>query len=250
MDFNINKIFPPSIGVDVVFNMNSLAPYSRSSIIYDVDYDTQEIIIAQTLTPFTKNTEFKELHLTTIVKDKQRAIRAGVAVTGFKIIDHFPLANKTTVPAVKIKYELPIIEINIRSAFRLPLSQRFIIKGKILLDGLEFYTSRDFSIRDISLTGIGLAIPKKRGDTDNQLLGLKLNQELMVGIILVNMNQDKPAGTLPLKTKVKRINIDYSPTYALVGLEIMPLKRDKETILNKFIHEAQVDELKRLSGRQ
>ncbi len=233
----------------MVFNMNSLAPYSRSSIIYDVDYQACEITIAQPLTPFTKHTDFKELHLTTIVKNNSKRLRAGVVCTGFKQIDKYPLANKSFVPAVKIKYELPIIEINIRSAFRLPLSKTFVIKGKILIDNLEFYSSRDFSIRDISLTGMGLAIPKMRKNQPNPLTQLKTNQEFMVGVILVNMKQDKPAGTLPIKAKVQRINNNYSTTHTLVGLKILALTSDKEVILNRFIHEAQIDELKRLSGR-
>jgi hypothetical protein len=249
MAFEMKKIFPPSTGVDIVFNMNSLAPYSRSSIIYDVDYALKEIVLAQPLTPFTKNTTFKELHLTTTVRDKSRKLRVGVSCTGFKQIENYQLANRSMVPAVKIKYDLPIIEINIRSAFRLPLSRKYIIKGKILLDNLEYFSSQDFSIRDISLTGMGLAIPKKRGDRSNPLTQLTVNQELMIGIILVNMNQDKPSGTLPIKAKVKRINEEYSATHTLVGMKILPLNMDQESILNRFIHEAQIDELKRLSGR-
>ncbi|MFH2093526.1 MAG: hypothetical protein ABIJ31_14295 [Pseudomonadota bacterium] len=245
----MDKIFSPSTGVDLVFNMNSVAPYSRSSIIYDADYEAQEIIIAQPLTPFSKNTAYNELHLTTITRDKKRTIRAGVSCTHLKLIDHFPLANQSTVPALKIKYELPIIDINIRSAFRLPLSQRYIIRGKILLDNLEYHSSRDFSIRDISMTGMGLVIPKKINTRHNPLTQLTLHQELLIGIILINMNQDALSEALPIKTQVKRINHDYSATHTLVGLNIISLSQDKEMILNRFIHEAQIDELKRLSGR-
>ncbi|MFH2058448.1 MAG: PilZ domain-containing protein [Pseudomonadota bacterium] len=245
----MNKTFPPSTGVDIVFNMNSLAPYSRSSIIFDVDFDNQEITIAQPLIPFSKNTRYKELHMTTITQNNTRKVRLGITCTHLKIINEYPLANGSIVPAVKIKYELPIIEINIRSAFRLPLSSKFMIKGKILLDDLEYYSPRDFSIHDISLTGMGLMIPKKRGDRNNPLTELTINQELLVGVTLINMDLDVPFGTLPIKSQVERINHDYSRTHTLVGLSILTLKPDSETILNKFIHDAQIDELKRLSGR-
>ncbi len=246
----MEKIFPPATGVDIVFNMNDMAPYSRSSIIYDVNYDSREIIIAQPLTPFSAKTNYNELHLTTIIQDKTRRLRAGIACTHFKLIRQFPLAGHTTVQAVRLKYELPIIEINIRSAFRLPLSKKFIIKGKILLDNLEYHTSKDFSIRDISLSGIGLLVPKKRGNHNNPLAELSMGQELLVGVILINLEQDKPEGTLPIKAKVKRINPDHSPTHALVGLKISALPRDKEDTLNQFIHNAQIVELRRLSRRE
>lgn len=249
MTFKPDKIFLPSVGVDIVFNMNSLTPYSRSSIIYDVDFNKKEIIIAQPLSPFSNNTVFKELHLTTIIREKGRKIRVGIECTQFKIIDDFRLANKTRVSAVLIKYELPAKETNIRSAFRLPLSTKYIIKGKILYNGLEYFTSRDFSIRDISLAGLGLVIPKKRSKNLNPLTEVKTNEEIVIGIVLINMDEDKPLGTLPLKTQVVRVNTNYSETHSLMGLKIVSLKNKGELILNKFIHEAQIDELKRLSAR-
>ncbi|RLC00904.1 MAG: hypothetical protein DRH34_10065 [Deltaproteobacteria bacterium] len=250
MGFDINKIFLPSVGVDIIFNMNSLAPYSRSSIIYDVDFKNQTITIAQPLIPFSKNTSFKELHLTTIIPGKnKRKMRVGIECSHLNLIDQYALANNTNVAAVLLKYELPAKETNIRSAFRLPLSTKYIIKGKILYHNLEYHSSRDFSIRDISLTGLGLTVPKKRNNTLNPLMEIKINEEIKVGIILINMNQDKPAGNIPLKAQVKRINPAYSDTHGLVGIKITTLKRNDENILNKFIHDAQIEELKRLSRR-
>ncbi|MCK5163972.1 MAG: PilZ domain-containing protein [Desulfobacula sp.] len=233
----------------MVFNMNSLAPYSRSSIIYDADFNDETIIIAQPLIPFSKNTVFKKLHLTTIVHDKNRKIRVGAECSHFKLINQYALANKTNVPAVLLKYELPVKETNIRSAFRLPLTAKYIIKGKLLYNSLAYYTPKDFSIRDISLTGLGLVVPKKKNNTINPVTEIKINEEIIIGIVLIKMDQDKPVGTLPIKAQIIRIRPNYSDTHSLLGLKILGLKSDDETILNKFIHAAQVEELKRLSGR-
>jgi len=249
MTFDMNKIFLPSTGVDVVFNMNSMAPYSRSSIIYDIDFKNKEIIIAQPLTPFSKNTQFRELHLTTIIHDKNRKLRVGVECVQFRLINQYQLANKTNVSAVIIKYDLPIKETNIRSAFRLPLSTKYTIKGKIIHNNMEYMTSRDFSIRDISLAGLGLKIPKKCNSKTNPLNMIKLHNEVLLGIILIDREQGKPLGTLSIKTQVVRIRPDYSNTQSLMGVKIINLATSDENILNKFIHEAQVDELKRLSRR-
>ncbi|MCD4718319.1 MAG: PilZ domain-containing protein [Desulfobacula sp.] len=227
--------------------MSSLSPYSRASIIYDIDFGNEAVTIAQPLTPFSKNTAFKELHLTTIIHDKNRKMRVGVECSHFKLIDQFTLANKTNVPAVLLKYELPAKEINIRSAFRLPLSTKYIIKGKILYNDLEYSSSRDFSIRDVSLGGLGLVVPKKRNNNLNPLGEIKINEKIVIGIVLINLDQDKPVGTLPLKTQIARINSNYSSTHSLVGLKILSLESNYETILSKFIHDAQIDELKRMS---
>lgn len=249
MTFDLRTIFLPSVGVDIVFNINSLAPYSRSSIIYDTDHINQTIIIAQPLTPLSKNTQFKEFHLSTVVNEKQGKIRVGIACEKFDLIKQYELANKKTVPAVKIKYTLPAKEINIRSAYRLPLSAKYIIKGKLLFQGQEYYTSRDFSIRDISLSGAGLTIPKKRNAARNPLLDIKLNDKIRLGFILIQTDLDEPIGTLPLIAQVTRINQKYSETHYLFGLKTIKIKPEDDNLLNKFIHDAQVDELKRLSRR-
>ena len=249
MTFDIDKIFLPSAGVDIVFNMNSLAPYSRSSIIYDMDLKNCEIIIAQPLTPFSKSTRFKELHLTTIIHDKNRKLRVGIECVQFKLIKKYQLANNTDVGAVVLKYELPIAETNIRSAFRLPLSTKFAIQGKIFYNNLEYSTPHDFLIRDISLAGAGLKIHKKRGNTANSLNKIKTHEEISIDIVLVNMDEAQQIGTIQIKTQVVRIKPEYSESYSLMGLKILDLGTNNENILNKFIHEAQVDELKRLSRR-
>lgn len=249
MDFIIEKIFAPSVGVDIVFNMNSPTPYSRSSIIYDIDYKKQEIIVAQSLTPITNSTVFDELHVTTILKDKSRKLRAGMACTALSIINSYKLANNTTVPAICLKYEPPVKETNIRSAFRLPLSTKHIIKGKILLDNKEYHTPNDFSIRDISLSGIGIAVEKKTSNDINPLSQLEDGQNIMIGILLIDTTQEKPSTAVPIKAAVTRRNPEFSQSHILIGLQIISLNAEHENILGKFIHNAQIDELKRLSGR-
>ncbi len=247
MGFDINRIFQPSTGVDVVFNMDSLTPYSRSSIIYDVDYDNKTITIAQPHIPFSKNTNFKQLHLTTIIHGKNRRARLGIECIEFKVIDQYALANKTNVPAVLLRYKSPVKETNIRSAYRLPLSTKYILKGKILYDNLEYNTPRDFSIHNISLTGLGLAIPKKRNNRINPLTQIKTGTQIIIGIVLINMDLDNPVGTLPIKAQAIRINNNYSETHSVLGLKILSLESDNEGLLNRFIHDAQIDELKKLS---
>ena len=99
------------------------------------------VIVAQPLTPLSKNTQFKQLHLSTVLHEKKRRLRVGMPCEEFILIDHYPLANQKHVAAVKIKYRLPAKEINIRSAYRLPMSPKYVIKGKIRFENLEYYTS-------------------------------------------------------------------------------------------------------------
>ncbi len=246
----MDNVFRPSAGVNIVLNMNSLSPHSRTSIIYDIDPTRKEITIAQPLTPFSKNTRFKDLTITTTVHDKNRERRVGVECVQFRVIDKYRLTGKTEVAAVVLKYELPVKECNIRSAYRLPLSKKFTVKGKIFFNKMTYSTPRDFSIWDISQIGLGLKIPKKRDDKTNALSSLKKNEEIAIELILIKMSQDQPEGTFTVRTKIARIKSNYSSTHSLMGVEMIDLKTNSENILNKFMHDAQVDELKRLKRKR
>ena len=249
MTFAIDKIFQPSVGVELVFNMNSEAPYSRSSIIYDVDFKAETITIAQPLTAFSKKTVFQELHVTTIIQGANRKARFGVKCHGVKVIDQYLLANKKSVQAVILKYKLPIVETNIRSAFRLPVSTKYIIKTKIQYKTFEYKSPNDFSVRDVSFNGIGIVIPKTNIKNGNPVVELKVGEELSLQLTLIHTDKEKPVAEILVRAQVTRINPRYSDSHILMGLKIINLSSADEDALNKFIHDAQIEELKRLSRK-
>ncbi len=249
MGFDVENIFLPSVGADLVFDMNSLSPVSRSTIIYDTDFKHRTITLAQPIVQVSAATQFEQLHLTTIIHRKQRKIRIGLPCRPIKFMEDYPVANQSTVKALVVEYMLPALETNIRSAFRLPLSQKHSIKAKILFNQAEYYTIRDFRIRDISFAGMGLVVQKQVGETSNPLSGLVIGDQLSMGMILLNQDHDKPIGTFPVKAQVVRINTAYSEAHILVGLKITTISPNNESQLNQFIHNAQIDELKRLSNR-
>ncbi len=247
MKFDFNTIFMPSTGVDLVFNLNSPAPGSRSSIIFDADYKAHTITIAQPLVPVLSTTRFDTLHVTTIVWDRQQRKRMGTACRPDRFIDRYSLAGNGVSQALVLQCEPQVFEINIRSAFRLPLSSRHLIRAKLVFQQTQYYTAADFKIRDISFAGIGLMIPKKVKTGTNPLASLKRNDILPMGMILLDTDKKDPVGAFPVKTMVRRIHTDYSETHILAGLKIIQISRDHEIVLNKFIHEAQIAEIKRLS---
>ncbi len=240
----------PSVGVDLVFNMNALNPISRSSIIHDVDYQKKIITIAQPLVPITRTTAYDQLHLTTIIPSKQHRIRVGIQCQPTEFVNQYRLANQTISQAVILKYQLPVKETNIRAAFRLPLSQKYTIRAKIKYKGGDYYTPNDFSIKDISFTGMGLIIPKKRTAPPNPLTGLKRTTIISLGILLMDGEKEKPVGAFPLKAEVIRVNRNYSDSHVQVGLKILDMDEKNENLLNRFIHTAQIDQLKKFSVRR
>ncbi len=249
MEFTLEKIFLPSVGVDLVFNMDATSPVSRASIIYDTDHKNQTITIAQPIVAVTKTTEYNQLHLTAIVHLKQRKTRIGISCIPVKFIENYPLANKATTKALVLQYTPPAVETNIRSAFRLPLGSRHTVKGKLIYEKIDFFTEKDFKIKDISFNGLGVTVSREKKKSRNPLMGITTGTLMPMGISLMDSEKDTPIGTFPVKVRAVRVNHNYSATHTLIGLLIEAIAPENEDLLIKFIHDAQIAELKRLSQK-
>jgi hypothetical protein len=249
----LKKIFIPSMGVDLVFNLNSLSPYAKSSIIYDINYEDQTVIIAQPLSPVTRNTNYTEMHLTAVIRGDKGKIRVGIQCEPIKIIKNYKLLGDSSVAAIQLKYFPPVTDTtNIRSAYRLSLSSHFSINGKIIYLEKEYVTKKDFIFRDVSFAGSGILCPKKVNSKINPLTRLKIHKTIKIGMILQKESKDdtstmEPVAIIPVKAEITRVNIDYSETHVFIGMKFIHISAEKESELNAFIHEAQVDELQRLS---
>jgi len=250
MDFEVKKIFFPSVGVNLVFNINTDFPSSKSSIIYDADFKKQTVTIAQPSIPVTPNTPFEQLHLTTLVYFNQRRLRIGVRCRPIQFISNFPMADGLPAKAIVVQYQLPAIETNIRSAFRLPMTgSRYAVKAKIVYNKQEYRTPSDFKIKDISFSGLGLVFRERKKKLNTPLSTLKVGTEMIMGLALVDRDQPGAIGTFPVKIQVVRINMNYSETHIWIGLKITSITRGNEEMLNQFIHTAQIEELKRISKK-
>lgn len=249
MRFDIETNFSPSTGIDLVFNIDSSNPVSRASIIHDTDFKKNTIILAQPIVPVTPSTSYKTLHLTTTITSKEKKIRIGVPCKPIEFIESYRLANQSSTRALVIRYTLPVLETNIRTAFRLPLSKTHTIKAKLYYNQREYTSPVDFKIRDISFTGIGVIIQKSMQKNGSFLSGIKRGDTLSMELKLMDKGSTSPSGHFSIQTKVVRTNPGHSDTHLLAGLKILSMDRNSETLLNRFIHKAQINELKRLSRR-
>ena len=251
MGLDLSNIFTPSLGVDLVADINSLAPSTWASIIYDVDHEQNTVTIAQPLSPISEKSKKTDFYLTTIiVNDQTHAnVRVGVPCVVREIDNEYPLANGSTTKAVTLECKPPVLETNIRSAYRLPLSKKHSIQAKLRRNKLDFYTSRHFRIRDISFAGVALLVPHQINGKKNPISELELHETFMLGMTLIHQEEKTPAGTFPVKVKVARINERFAKSHLLVGLRIIGIAKENEETLSRFIHNAQIDELKRLRSK-
>ena len=251
MTHTIEKTFSPSVGVEIVFNLSSLTPSSMPSIIYDVDHTRQRIVIAQSLIPIKPNTVPKEVHLTALVKGKTGNKRVGIKCKPIKFDNNYKLSGSNTVGAITLEYKFGIVETNIRAGYRLPLTKSHKVKAKLNYKETDFYSTKDFIILDISLSGIGIVIPRTidKGKL-NPLTRIERGEHAKIGLILMaeEAESGKPGITIPSIIQIARVNTNYTETRILAGTKFVGLKPEIEEDLNRFIHKAQMEDLKRLSG--
>lgn len=249
MNHTIDKVFAPSAGVDIVFNLNSLTPSSRASIIYDVDHGAKSIIVAQPLIQIRPDLAPKEFHITTLIKEGGNSRRLGIKCKPTKFEKNYRLSNNKTVGAITLQYEPVMVETNIRSAYRLPLGKNHGITATIVYNGEAYCSSKDFSIRDISLSGISLIIPRTVDTGHNTLRKMERNEQATIELALIDMESDKPDIIIASPIKITRTNTNHTKTDMLAGAMFVKLKPQEEERLNRFIHNAQMEELARLSWK-
>lgn len=248
MDFKIEEIFFPSTGVELILNLSSLHPTILSSIIYDADFNQQTFIIAMPRQAVKRSTKFKEMHITTLIKKNGINQRVGLKCIPVDSSSQYKLSNGKKISVITIKYTLPVLESNIRSGYRLSLGNEFTARAKIIDDKKEFHSSKHFTLRDISISGVGIIIPKKLGGMTNPLTKININHRAKMEITLVQKKSVNSTDALTIDIEVNRINTYFNELNFLAGLKFLKLKFEDEEKLSRFIHQAQVDELKKLSG--
>lgn len=241
------NIFLPGTPVEMVFNIDSLMPVSKNSIIFDADFKTKELIISQTTPRTSKAFSYETLHITTLKTNSSDKIRLGIKCAILNFIDSYRLNKETTEQAIKLSYSGKISEVNIRSAFRIKPNNVYSIMAKLIFKNKEFLSAKDFKIFDISLTGIGILIPNISNRQENPLIELEIGDSGKIGIV---MKEPGPEKEVPIikklinKIKIVRINKKFNQRYILIGCQFGPWERNHEEDLGKFIHQLQLFEIR------
>lgn len=241
-------LLKPGMGVDLVFNLDSLSPLSKSSIVFDCDESRRQVIVAQPAQRIHKDYQFKQMHISSLIKKELSAkIRLGYSCKIVDIIKEYSMANQEKTEAILLEYSPPAQEINIRSAFRFHPNPNFDVYGKIVIDNAIYYSGRHFKFHDISITGIGILIPKKILKERNPLLDLKANSYAKIGILLKIGNREDSVFTIECDIKVIRTHMEYNLLSGFAGFSMVNLTQDQEETLNRFIHNAQLDEIRKVN---
>jgi len=248
MNYENDFFLKPGMGVDLVFNLDSLSPTSKSSIVFDCDESRRQIIVAQPVHRIHKDNQFNQMHISSLVKKElSTKIRLGYSCKIIDIIREYSLSNHGKSEAIVLEYFPPAMEINIRAAFRFRPNSNFDVYGKLVINDEMYYSGRHFKFHDISITGIGILIPKKILKERNPLLDLKTNSHAKIGILLKTGGREESASTIECDINVVRTNMEYNLVSGFAGCSMINLTHDSEETLNRFIHNAQLHEIRKVN---
>ena len=240
-------ILKPGIGVDLVFDLDSLSPSSRPSIVFDCDEKRRLVVVAQPSMRLNADKK-RQMHISSLIRGELSSkVRLGYACRILKTIDNFKLANQGQADAILIEYSTPLVEINIRAAYRFHPNANYDVLGKLVYNDTIYYSGRHFKFHNISINGVGLLIPKKILKVRNTLIDIHPHSQGKIGIILKDSIEGDAINTIDCEFTVVRSNSDYNEKSAFAGCTLKKLKPEHEELLNKFIHKAQLHEIRKLN---
>lgn len=240
----IVKIFPIGRKIDLAFNLESLHPTVRSTIIHDCDYQTRNMILAQTNPRMLPNTDYRKMEVTTLVgKQDGGTIRVGVGCDIITYDSDYQLSTGHKEAAFVVGYVFPLKKTNIRGAYRIQPNSKYSIMGKLFYNNRSYLSGREFNIHDISATGIGLPVPKVISSRLNPLFHLEKGKQLECEILLEDTVQ-KTKTKIETCIKVVRNQNLTNRGRGFIGGKYLGLDlRDGENLF-QFIHSAQTYEIR------
>ena len=236
-------ILKPGMGVDLVFNLTSISPVVKSSIIFDcVD---NKMIVAQPRIKITPDYKYDTMHVSSLItnadSEKQRK---GYTCRIIREKKNYQLASGSVTQALEIEYTEPVVDMNIRSAFRFTPNNAYSVMGKLIYKGKEFYSGTHFKIFNISISGMGLLIPKKINKTRNPMLSINKRAIAKAGLLLKSSDETESIIAIECDVLIVRLNPDFNEMSGHAGILFKNLVPDNEEALNKFIHNGQLFEIR------
>lgn len=238
------NILKPGIGVDLIFNLTSMSPVIKPSIIFE--NIKNKIIVAQPKNRISSEYTFETMHISTLLANEEPGRnRKGFSCKIIKLIDKYELANNNRTQALLLEYKEPLLDMNIRSAYRFEPNPTHNVIGKLFYKGKEFYSGVHFKILNISVSGIGFLIPKKIKKSRNPLLDIAKNSSAKIGLLLNNSEKKNDIVTIESEIIIVRTNTEHNQLSGFAGVSFQNLNQQSEEALNKFIHNAQLFEIRK-----
>ena len=246
---SIKDIFKPESRIEVAFNLDSPVPIVLPTNIYKCDYESNRMLIYQTHPEVLPSFKFDTMNIAMLLEQElNRMIRAGLPCKIVKFVNNYQVSERLKENLFLIEYFPPMKKINLRSTFRLRTSYRYSVEATICSDDVSYASGTDFSVQDISVTGIGLLVPKKIGKRDNPMLRISVDDMCDIEVKLERAESKERPHKISTAIKVSRKVISYNPLSGFIGAVFTDLSPEDQENLFQYIHEAQLYEIRNIKG--
>ena len=242
----IEKVFLIGRKIDLAFNLESLHPTVRSTMIQECDYRTKSIILSQTNPKMLPNIDYKKMEMTTLVgKQEGETLRVGIGCDIINFESDYQLSAGQNEASFIVRYAMPLKKTNIRGAYRIQPNPKHEVKGKLIYNNTSVVADREFKIHDISATGIGIPAAKIVNNKRNPLFYLEKGNQVECEIILLDALKNKKI-KIRSCIKIVRIHNLSNKTRSFIGGKYMGIDLKDNENLFQFIHSAQTHEIRNM----
>ena len=127
---------------------------------------------------------------------------------------------------------------------RLRTSHRYVVGGNFNIDDALYIAEKDFMVQDISVTGIGMRVPKTIEKKNNPVLNLEKGQEFEIQLRLKDVKSPDSEFKISTNVTIARKMMSYNAKSGFIGTRFIELEALGQERLFQFIHDAQISEIR------
>jgi len=232
----LENIYVVGRRLEVVFNIDSEAPIVYPTEIYRCNHDRSAILLLQTHPKVLPSFKYESMDLAVLLTKKlNRKLRIGLSCKIIKFVNDYQISDKIKKDFFLVEYAPPMRKINLRSTFRLRTSYRYIVEGNFYLDHIRYVSGRNFTIQDISVTGIGLLIPKRIGKKNNPLLNMDIGIEFEIELDLKDVGSAHKGFKITSGVEITRKMMNFNIKSGFIGARFTSLNEVEQENLFQYI---------------
>ncbi len=241
----IEDIFVEGKRIEVVFNIDSAAPIVYPTEILKCNYESSVMLLFQTRPKIIPSFQYESMDIAILLTlELERKLRLGLPCKIAKFINNYQVSERMKEDLFLVEYSPPMRKINLRSTFRLRTSYRYVVGGNFNIDDTLYVSEKDFMIQDISVTGIGMLVPKTIGKRNNPLLNLEMGKEFKIQLRLKDVKSPNSEFKISTRVKITRKMMSYNAKSGFIGAIFIELEALEQERLFQFIHDAQIYEIR------
>ena len=241
----IEDIFVEGKRIEVVFNIDSAAPIVYPTEILKCNYESSVMLLFQTRPKIIPSFQYESMDIAILLTlELERKLRLGLPCKIAKFINNYQVSERMKEDLFLVEYSPPMRKINLRSTFRLRTSHRYVVGGNFNIDDAIYIAEKDFMVQDISVTGIGMRVPKTIGKKNNPLLNLEIGQEFKIQLRLKDVKSPDSEFKISTNVTIARKMMSYNAKSGFIGARFIELEALGQERLFQFIHDAQISEIR------